>query len=52
MSNPVVMMYPGRYDQKSVMCLKLFDRLDDDNYYRAFPLEERFDTKGDSKYGD
>lgn len=52
MNNPVVMMYPGRYDQKSVMCLKLFDRLDDDNYYRAFPLEERFDTKGDSRYGD
>ena len=40
-NNPVVMMYPGRYDQKSVMCLKLFDILGDDNYYRAFPLEER-----------
>lgn len=38
---PVVMMYPGRYNQKTAMCLKLFDRLDDDNYYRAFPLEER-----------
>lgn len=40
-NNPVVMMYPGRYDQKSSMCLRLFDRLGDDNYYRAFPLEER-----------
>jgi hypothetical protein len=38
---PVVMMYPGRYNQKTTMCLKLFDRLGDDNYYRAFPLEER-----------
>lgn len=38
---PVVMMYPGRYNQKTAMCLKLFDTLDDDNYYRAFPLEER-----------
>lgn len=38
---PVVLMYPGRYNQKTTMCLKLFDRLDDDNYYRAFPLEER-----------
>jgi len=34
-------MYPGRYNQKTTMCLKLFDRLGDDNYYRAFPLEER-----------
>jgi len=40
-NDPVVMMYPGRYDQKSAMCLKLFDVLGDDNYYRAFPLEER-----------
>ena len=39
--DPVVMMYPGRYNQKTAMCLKLFDKLDDDNYYRAFPLEER-----------
>lgn len=38
---PVVMMYPGRYNQKTTMCLKLFDKLSDDNYYRAFPLEER-----------
>jgi hypothetical protein len=40
-NDPVVMFYPGRYDQKSAMCLRLFDRLGDDNYYRAFPLEER-----------
>ena len=46
MNDPVVMFYPGRYDQKSAMCLKLFDRLGDDNYYRAFPLEERFSEKG------
>lgn len=38
---PVVMMYPGRYEIKSTMTLRLFDRLDDDNYYRAFPLVER-----------
>ena len=38
---PVVMMYPGRYNQKASMCLRLFDRLEDDNYYRAFSLEER-----------
>ena len=39
--NPVVMMYPGRYEKKKTMTLRLFDRLDDDNYYRAFPLVER-----------
>lgn len=39
--NPVVMMYPGRYEIKKAMTLRLFDRLDDDNYYRAFPLVER-----------
>ncbi len=39
--NPVVMMYPGRYEIKEKMTLKLFERLDDDNYYRAFPLVER-----------
>ena len=39
--NPVVMMYPGRYDLSHSMCLRLFDKLADDNYYRAFPLEER-----------
>jgi len=39
--NPVVMMYPGRYDLKKTMTLRLFERLDDDGYYRAFPLVER-----------
>lgn len=39
--NPVVMMYPGRYEMKEKMTLRLFERLDDDNYYRAFPLAER-----------
>lgn len=39
--NPVVMMYPGRYEIKEAMTLRLFERLDDDNYYRAFPLVER-----------
>ena len=38
--NPVVMMYPGRYEIKNSMTLRLFERLDDDNYYRAFPLVE------------
>ena len=38
---PVVMMYPGRYEIKNSMTLRLFERLDDDNYYRAFPLVER-----------
>ena len=39
--NPVVMMYPGRYEIKNSMTLRLFERLNDDNYYRAFPLVER-----------
>lgn len=39
--SPVVMMYPGRYEIKKATTLRLFDRLDDDNYYRAFPLVER-----------
>lgn len=40
-NNPVVMMYSGRYEVKNAMTLRLFERLDDDNYYRAFPLVER-----------
>lgn len=36
--NPVVMLYPGTYDSNQKMTLRLFDRLDDDNYYRAFNL--------------
>jgi len=39
--NPVVMIYPGRYEVRKKMTLRLFDRLDDDNYYRAFPIIER-----------
>lgn len=38
--NPVVMLYPGRFSVKKGH-LKLFDRLDDDNYYRAFPIIDR-----------
>jgi hypothetical protein len=38
--NPVVMMYPGRFSAKKGY-LKLFDRLLDDNYYRATPIIER-----------
>ena len=34
---PLVMFYPGRYDGFS---LRLFNKLDDDNYYRAFRLVE------------
>jgi hypothetical protein len=45
--NPVVMMYPGRYEIKEKMTLKLFEKLDDDNYYRAFPLVERRTTEND-----
>ena len=32
---PLVMFYPGRYDG---MSLRLFNKLGDDNYYRAFRL--------------
>ncbi len=39
--NPVVMMYPGRFEIKEKTTMRLFERLDDDNYYRAFPLVER-----------
>jgi hypothetical protein len=35
--NPVVMLYPGTFSVRKGH-LKLFDRLDDDNYYRAFPI--------------
>jgi len=38
--NPVVMIYPGKFSARKGH-LKLFDRLDDDNYYRAFPIIER-----------
>lgn len=42
-NNPVVMMYPGRYQIRNNMSLNLFEKLGDDNYYRAFPLVERGD---------
>lgn len=32
---PLVMFYPGKYNQKS---LRLFDRIKSENYYRAFRL--------------
>jgi hypothetical protein len=32
---PVVLFYPGRYNGQS---LQIFNKLKDDNYYRAFPL--------------
>ena len=35
-NNPVVMMYPGRYEIKKAMTLRLFERLDDDNYCQSF----------------
>ena len=38
--NPVVMIFPGKFSVKN-RHLKLFNRLDDDNYYRAFPIIER-----------
>lgn len=34
-SAPVVLFFPGTYDEQSLM---LFDELKDDNYYRAFRL--------------
>lgn len=43
--NPVVMMYPGRYETKKAMTLRLFDRLDDDNYYRAFTFRFSKESK-------
>jgi hypothetical protein len=39
-NNPVVMVYPGKFSARKGH-LKLFDRLEDDNYYRAFPIIER-----------
>ena len=37
-TNPVIMMYPGEYNGQS---FKLFNRLENDNYYRAFQLVSR-----------
>jgi len=36
-STPLVMFFPGSFDGQE---LRLFNRLKDDNYYRAFPLLE------------
>lgn len=35
---PVVLFFPGVYDSQS---LKLFGKIKDDNYYRAFPLVDK-----------
>jgi len=37
-NNPVIMLYPGIYDGQS---FKLFNKLENDNYYRAFQLVSR-----------
>lgn len=39
---PVIMFYPGKYDQKDLKLFNgnSFDGLKDDNYYRAFKLVE------------
>lgn len=36
---PLVMFFPGNYDGGSLM---LFNTLKDDNYYRAFPLVDKY----------
>ena len=36
--NPVIMMYPGEYNGQS---FRLFNKLDNDNYYRAFQFVSR-----------
>lgn len=37
-SNPLIMLYPGIYNGQS---FKLFDKLENDNYYRAFQFISR-----------
>lgn len=37
-NNPLIMFYPGSYNGQS---FKLFNRLENDNYYRAFQFVER-----------
>jgi len=34
-NKPLILFYPGKYDGQK---LELFNKLKDDNYYRAFPL--------------
>ena len=36
---PLVMFFPGNYDGGTLM---LFNSLKDDNYYRAFPLVDKY----------
>lgn len=36
--NPLIMMYPGKYDGQS---FSLFNKLNSDNYYRAFQIVSR-----------
>ena len=36
---PLVMFFPGRYDGGTLM---LFEEFKDDNYYRAFPLVDKY----------
>lgn len=37
-NNPLIMFYPGRYDGQK---FQLFNKLENDNYYRAFQFVER-----------
>ena len=37
-SNPLIMLYPGSYNGQS---FKLFNKLENDNYYRAFQFVDR-----------
>lgn len=39
-NNPVILIYPGTFSARKGY-LRLFDKLDDDNYYRAFPIINR-----------
>ncbi len=39
--NSVVMFYPGKYENKHKMSMSLFDKIEDTNYYRGFPIVER-----------
>lgn len=36
---PLIMFYPGRYSGQDLV---LFDKLADDNYYRAFPITDKY----------
>lgn len=43
--NPLVLFYPGRYDQKN---LTLFNKIESEHYYRAFMIEPR--SKGELRW--